>query len=262
MKITVDGVPAFAATGGRVPREADPTVVFIHGAGMDHTVWTLQTRFFAHHGRNVLALDLPGHGRSEGDPCSTIEAHAAWLLRALDAAKLDRAALVGHSMGALIALAAAAAAPTRVWALALLGAASEMPVHPDLLRDAREGRHNAIDLVASWGFGRRAHLGGAKAPGLWLLGQGVRLLERDAKRVLAVDLATCAAYRGAKDAAAGVRCPTMIIAGALDRMTPPRGAVELAGLIDGARVVQLAGCGHMMMVEQPDLTLDALTEVV
>lgn len=262
MIITVDGIPAFAATGGRAPHETDPTVVFIHGAGMDHTVWTLQTRFFAYHGRNVLALDLPGHGRSGGEPLGTIEAHAEWLVRALDAAELDRAALVGHSMGALVALAAAAAAPGRIWSLALLGAAPEMPVHPDLLRDAREGRHNAVDLVASWGFGRRAHLGGARAPGLWLLGQGVRLLERDAMRALAVDLAACAGYRGTKDAAAKVRCPTMIIAGALDRMTPPRGAVELAGLIEGARVAEIAACGHMMMVEQPDATLDALAEVV
>lgn len=262
MQVMVDGFPVFAATGGRAPRAPEPNVIFVHGAGMDHTVWSLQTRFFAHHGRNVFALDLPGHGRSGGEPATTIEASAAWLLRAMDAAGIERAALVGHSMGALIALAAAASAPDRVWALALLGVAPEMRVHPDLLREAAAHDHNAVDLVTSWGFGRRAHLGGAQAPGLWMLGQGVRLLERDATRALAIDLAACASYAGARVAAPRVRCPTLILSGTLDRMTPPRGAEELAGLIAGARVVALPGCGHMMMVEQPDRTLDVLAEVV
>ncbi|MBL8699966.1 MAG: alpha/beta hydrolase [Alphaproteobacteria bacterium] len=262
MNLTVDGLPVFAATGGRVARAPDPNVIFLHGAGMDHTVWTLQTRFFAHHGRNVFALDLPGHGRSAGEACESIEAYAAWILRAMDAAGLERAAIVGHSMGALIALAAAAVSPQRIWAVALLGAAPAMPVHPDLLREARAQDHNAIDLVASWGFGRRAHLGGAQAPGMWLLGQGVRLLERDQGRTLATDLAACAAYDGARDAAGRVRCPALVLAGAQDRMTPPRGAAELGALIEGARVVAIEGCGHMMMVERPDAVLDALTEIV
>lgn len=262
MQVMVDGKTVFAATGGRAPRAPEPNVIFVHGAGMDHTVWTLQTRFFAHHGRNVFAIDLPGHGRSGGDPAATIEESADWLLRAMEAAGIERSALVGHSMGALIALAAAARAPDRIWALALLGVAPEMRVHPDLLREAAAHDHNAVDLVASWGFGRRAHLGGAQAPGLWMLGQGVRLLERDAARALSVDLAACAAYAGARLAAPRVRCPTLVLAGALDRMTPPRGAAELAGLIEGARVVTLPGCGHMMMVEQPDRVLDTLAEVV
>lgn len=262
MDITVDGKRAFAATGGRTRRAAEPDVVFIHGAGMDHTVWTLQTRWFAHHGRNVVALDLPGHGRSDGAPLERIEDHAAWLVRALDAVGSAKAALVGHSMGALISLAAAAAAPERVWAVALLGAGPAMPVHPDLLSAARAGDHVAVDLLVSWGLGRRAHLGGAQAPGTWMMGGSTRLLERDAHAALAVDLAACNAYAGAKEAAASLRCPALIIAGALDRMTPPKGAAELAGLMTAGRVVTLANCGHMMMIEQPDRTLDALAEIV
>src|SRR5208282_6918113 len=98
---------------------------------MDHTVWTLQTRYFAHHGRSVLAVDLPGHGRSEGPQPGSIEGYAEWMARLIEAAGAARAALAGHSMGALIALEAAARAPERVSALALLGVAARMPVHPD-----------------------------------------------------------------------------------------------------------------------------------
>src|SRR5262245_9076349 len=133
MDFTVDGQRVFAATGGRAPRAGQPSVVFVHGAGMDHTVWTLQTRWFAHHGRSALAVDLPGHGRSAGAPLGAIAAQADWLLRFLDAAGLESAALVGHSMGALACLEAASRAPQRIWALALLAAAPELKVHPELL---------------------------------------------------------------------------------------------------------------------------------
>src|SRR5262245_7137042 len=212
---------------------------------MDHTVWTLQTRWFAHHGRSALAVDLPGHGRSAGPPLGSIGAQAAWLLRLLDAAGLESAALVGHSMGALICLEAAAKAPARIWALALLGAAPELKVHPDLLAAAKGGEHVAIELVSSWAYGKRAHLGGAQAPGTWMLGGATRLLERGQAGALAADLAACDAYADARAAAKAVRCPALVVAGAIDRMAPARGARELAGLIDDSRVVEIAGSGHM-----------------
>ncbi len=262
MEFIVDGKPVFAATGGRARRPAEPNIVLIHGAGMDHTVWTLQTRFFAHHGRNVFALDLPGHGRSGGAPQARIEDYADWLLRALDAARIEKAALVGHSMGALIALEAAAASADRIWAVGLLGVAPEMPVHRDLMGAADSGDHAAIDLLTSWGFGRRAHLGGAQAPGMWMLGIGTRLLERDTRNALAVDLRACDAYAGARAAAAALRCPALLVAGTLDRMTPAKGAQELGALMAEARLVTLSECGHLMMIEQPDATLDALQGIV
>jgi pimeloyl-ACP methyl ester carboxylesterase len=262
LQLDVDGKPVFVATGGQTPKPALPALVFLHGSGMDHTVWTLQTRYFAHHGRAVLALDLPGHGRSAGPALDSIEALADWVLRALTAAGYERGALVGHSMGALIALEAAARAPQRIWALGLLGVAERMPVHPDLLKAAAANDHNAIDLVAAWGFGRPAHLGGARAPGTWMLGGGVRLLERASPGVLAADLAACNAYQGATAAAAKLRCPVLLLSGDADRMTPASGAAALAKRMDDARPHVLAGAGHMMMVEQPDATLNALAEIV
>jgi len=262
MILTVDGQEVFAATGGRAFDPAQQSILFVHGAGMDHTVWALQTRYFAHHGRNVLALDLPGHGRSPGTPLKSIEDMAAWVGRLLDAAGIGAAALAGHSMGALVALAAAAALPGRVRALALLGAAPSMPVHPDLLAAAQANNHRAVELVTSWGHGRAGHLGGNRAPGLWLMGGAERILERSAPGVLHSDLAACAAYAGAPEAAARIACPCRVIAGEGDLMTPAKAGARLAEAIPDADFALIPGSGHMMMLEKPDETLDALRPIL
>lgn len=258
MELRVDGARVFAATGGRPFDAAKPAMIFVHGAGMDHTVWPLQARWFAHHGRSVLAVDLPGHGRSEGKPLESISALGAWLGQLVAASGAREAALVGHSMGALASLEAAAQAPERVVKLALLGISAPMAVHPDLLKAAQSGETLASELVASWGFGRRAHLGGNQAPGLWMLGGGMSLLETGPHGALGIDLAACNAYQGAAEAAARVRCPTLFLCGAADIMTPPKAAATLAAHIPGAETITLPDAGHMMMIEQPDATLAAL----
>jgi pimeloyl-ACP methyl ester carboxylesterase len=262
MDLAVGGLRAFAATGGRAFDARQPVVVFIHGAGMDHTVWALQARYFAHHGRSVLALDLPGHGRSGGSPLRAIGTMSAWVLAALDAVGVANAALVGHSMGALIALEAAAAAPDRVRALALLGVAERMPVHPDLQAAADAEERLAPELVSSWGHGRSGHFGGNPAPGLWMMGSALSLLERAPAGALAADLAACNAYDGALAAAAHIRCPTLLLLGAADRMTPPAKAAPLAAAITSARTVILPDAGHMLMTEGPDAVIDALGRAV
>jgi pimeloyl-ACP methyl ester carboxylesterase len=262
MRLRVDGEPVFAATGGRAFDPQQPTVMFIHGAGMDHTVWALQTRYLAHHGRSVLAVDLPGHGRSGGSPLRSIEAIADWIPRVLDAAEVAAAALVGHSMGALVALATAAAAAGRVRSLALLGVAERMPVHPDLQAAADGGQRLAPELVASWGHGRSGHVGGNPAPGLWMMGGALTLLERAPAGVLAADLAACNAYDGTIAAAARVACPTLLLLGAADRMTSPAKARPLAEAIKDARTLILLDAGHMLMTERPAAVIDALREVV
>lgn len=258
MNLTVAGKRVFAATGGR-PLDPDlPAILFVHGAGMDHTVWALQTRYFAHHGRSVLAVDLPGHGRSEGEGLDSIAAIADWLAQVITAAGYREAALVGHSMGALAAFECAARHPDQVRALALLGAAPKMPVHPDLLAAAEADDGRAFGLITSWGHGRAAHLGGHPAPGLWMLGGGERLLERSAPGVLHRDLAACNAFDHAAETARRVRCPTKLVLGSDDLMTPARAGAKLAALIAGAETTVIEGAGHMMMIERSDDTLDAL----
>jgi pimeloyl-ACP methyl ester carboxylesterase len=258
MELVVAGKRAYAATGGKAFDAAQPTIAFLHGAGMDHTVWALQTRWFAHHGRNVLALDLPGHGRSEGPALRGVGDMADWVIETLGAAGAKKAALVGHSMGALVALEAAARTPDRVRALALLGMTPLMPVHPDLLGAAERGEHRAIDLITNWALGKRAQIGANEAPGLWMTHATMRLLERADAKALAGDFAACDAYKGAEAAARATTCPVLLLAGSDDRMTPAPKAAAFASAFKDARAVTLPAAGHMMMLEQPTATLDAL----
>lgn len=256
--LDVDGRKAHAATGGLDFDAALPLVVFIHGAAMDHTVWALQSRYFAYNGRAVLALDLPGHGRSEPPALTTIAEMGAWVWRAIDAAGGGRAALVGHSMGALVALEAARQAPARARALALIGTGAAIPVSDDLLAASRDDRPRAERMIIAWGFGKRAHIGGMRAPGLWMTGGGLSLLERSAESLLATDMAATNAYDEGLAAAAEVRCPTLVLCGDDDRMTPVRVAKPLVEALAEATMVVLPGSGHMLPIEQPDRTLDAL----
>ena len=258
MQFEVSGRAVFAATGGRPFDPARPAMVFVHGAGMDHTVWSMQARYFAHHGFSVLAFDLPGHGRSDGPPPDGIEDCADWLLQALAVAGAEAPRLIGHSMGALIALAAAARLGAEAGGLALLGAVPRMAVHPDLLKAAGDGDHAAVETMVGWGVGRRAQMGGFRAPGAWVAGASLRLLEKADPAVLAADLPACDRWGGAMEAAAAVTCPALVLFGSDDRMTPPRQGAALADAIPGAQKVTLAEAGHMMMIEQPDETLDAL----
>lgn len=262
MELSVDGRTVFAATGGKTFDPAAPAIVFIHGAGGDHTVWALQTRYFAWHGSSVLAIDLPGHGRSDGPLLETVDALADWTIRLLDAAGVEAAAIVGHSLGAMVALAAAARYPVRIRAMALLGVAERMVVHPELLAASRAGDHLAHELITSWGYARRSHIGGQRMPGMWMTGGTLRLLERSRPGVLAADLAACEDFAGAPAAAAKVTCPALFVLGANDRMTAPAAAVPLAEKIAGSRTIMVPDAGHFLMIEQPDRTLDALREIL
>jgi len=262
MELTVDGRRVHASTGGRPFDPALPAIVFLHGASMDATVWKLMTRYFAWHGRSVLAVDLPGHGRSDGPAIGSIEGMADWLLHLLDTAGLERAALVGHSMGCLVALDAAGRQPERVSALGFCGGAARIPVADVLLHSSAAGEHLAMELINSWGFGRKAQFGGYRVPGLWMLGCGIRIFEHAAKGVLHADLAACNDYRAGAERAGQVRCPTLVIAGERDVMTPVKAGRSLADSIAGARFVVLPGIGHIMPEEAPDETLDALRTLI
>lgn len=262
MELQVDGKRAFATTGGRAFDPAQRTVILVHGAGMDHTVWVLQTRYFAHHERNVLAVDLPGHGRSEGPALTSIGDMADWLARLLDAASVGGVAVVGHSMGSLVALELSARHPERVESAALLSTAMPMAVSEELLAAARANDHDAIDMITVWGHGRGAQLGGHKVPGLWMTGTAERLLEQAADSVLYTDLSACNDYRDGLEAASKVRCSVLMVVGREDRMTPPRAARALADAFPEAQTVVIDGCGHMMMVEKPDQVLDSLKDAV
>ena len=126
MRIDMHGTECYAYTGSRPLDAGKPAIVFVHGAANDHSVWALQSRYFAHHGFSVLAVDLPGHGRSGGAALTTIEAIGEWIPQVLDATGVTQAAVVGHSLGSLATLACAARHSDRVTKVALLGPAVPM----------------------------------------------------------------------------------------------------------------------------------------
>jgi len=258
MRFAVAGSDVYAYTGTRPFVAALPTVVFLHGAAHDHSVWLLQSRYLAHHGRNVLAVDLPGHGRSGGDALASVEAIADWIPALLDAAGVGAAALVGHSMGSLAVLECAARHPERATRIALLGPAAPMPVAESLLEAAKQNDHLAYELITGWSYSPGKQLGGNKVPGVWLVGNAMRLLERSRPGVLATDLAACNQYAAGLAAAARIRSPALVVVGARDIMAPPRNAKDLVRALPDARVVDLPDCGHALMAEQPDGVLDAL----
>ncbi len=258
MRLIVDGTETFASTGGRDFDPALPAVVFLHGAGFDHSVWALLARFFANRGFAVLAPDLPGHGRSAGAPLSSIAAMADWTAALIDAAGVRAARLVGHSMGSLVALETAARHPKKVTSLALIATAAPMRVSDDLLNAAKANDHAAIDMIAIWSNGYRATLGGSPAPGLWMLGGAERLLERAGPGVLFADLSACNDYRDALAAAKKVTVPSIVILGGRDLMTPAKSGRAIAEAIPACRLTVLEGAGHMLMSERPDDVLAAL----
>lgn len=258
MKLTVGGREAYVYTGTRPFDASRPSVLFVHGAGNDHSVWVLQSRYFAHHGMNVLALDLPGHGRSAGPALASVEAIADWLVAVLDAAAIATASIVGHSLGSLAALACAARHPARVAKIALLGPAVPMAVSDALLDAAKANDHVAYELVNGWSTSPGKQIGGNTVPGQWLLGLSMRLLERTPPGVFHADLAACHAWTGGLEAAAAVRCPALVILGARDLMAPPRTAKALIDTLSDVRTVTLPETGHSMMAEEPDAVLDRL----
>ena len=257
MQLTVNGTQTFAATGGQPFDAKLPSVVFLHGAGFDHSAWALHSRWFAHHGFAVLAVDLPGHGRSQGKPLTSIEAMADWTIALLDAAGGKQAKLIGHSMGSLIALEAAARHPSRVTELCLIGTSDAMAVSADLLGAAENNDHDAIDMVSIWGLGFSAEIGGSLAPGVWMHSGALRTLEAAKAGVLHADLAACNAYRNAATAARGVDLPVTLVLGERDIMTPAKNGRALAAAFPHARTLLLKGAGHMMMAERPDEVLAA-----
>lgn len=262
MIVTVNNLQAHAATGGQETNPDSPTVVLIHGAGMDCTVWSLQTRYLAHRGFNILAVDLPGHGLSEGETLETVEAMAQWLGQFLRAAGVEQAHLLGHSMGTFIALEVAAKQPDLVTSIVLMGTAPGMPVHPQLLSDAESNLKAAAALMVSWSHDKPAHIGNNPTPGLWMLGGARALVERSKPGVLASDFAACAAYEGAVDCAQNVTCPSVVMVGSGDKMTPAKAGVKLAASLTNAEVIRLEDAGHMMMIEQATLVKRALLRML
>jgi pimeloyl-ACP methyl ester carboxylesterase len=258
MILEVAGREAYAYTGGKPFDPALPTVAFVHGGQHDHSVWILQSRYLAHHGFGVLAFDLPGHGRSAGPSLPDVDAMAAWVLDAAEAAGAQRLSIVGHSMGSLIALEAAGQAPARVASVALLGCVFPMKVSDALLAATRDDEARAFDMINEWSHSGITHRPGNPAPGFSVYIENLRLMQRQVPGVLATDFAACNAYAKGAERASALECPALFVSGERDMMTPPKAARALIERVRNHRVTVIPGCGHAMMAERPDAVLDAL----
>ena len=267
MHIQVNGAAIYCYTGGKAFDAAKPTVVFIHGVLNDHSVWALQSRYMANHGWNVLAIDLPGHCRSGGKAPASVEDAATFIGQLMDELPedkgLQKAALIGHSWGSLIAMEAAAQLKERISHLVLVGTAFPMKVSPALLESALHTPEQAIQLVNTFS---RATLAPPNGAGSWVFGAGMAL----GRRVLASNTDTnllhtgftaCDSYRGGEAAMAQITAPVLFVLGEQDQMTPPKAA---KGLIEAAKAagkqvkVQMIPNGHNQMTESPDATLFAV----
>ena len=274
MMLTVNGKQVFAATGGVEPDDGRrPAMVLLHGAGMDSSVWQLQTRYLAHRARAaglgaVLALDLPGHGRSEGPALESIPAMSNWLADVLgrfdgagnggdgtvdgDGSGHRAPVIVGHSMGTYIGLDLAANHPEAVRRLVLVATSATMPVHPDLMDASEADLPRAAALMTGWGHARPNLVGPHPAPGMAMAAGAQALIERSRPDALASSLRACAAFEEATDIAAAVGCPVIIVVGSADKMTPARAAGPIhQALVDGGTDVELITLpvGHMLMTE-------------
>jgi pimeloyl-ACP methyl ester carboxylesterase len=268
MYLKVDGHETYCYTGGKPFDASKPTIVFIHGVVNDHSVWILQTRYLAHHGFNVLAVDLPGHCRSEGEAPASVQDAAQFVAALLDAAKISRAALVGHSWGSLIALEAASRLKERVTHLVLVGTAFPMKVSSMLLETSLNEPMKALEMINVFSRSTLAPPPSALGPGTWVYGAGMAL----GRRVIASNskvnvfhrgFKACDSYANGETAIAAIACPVLFLLGAQDQMTQAKAAQTLiAKARDAGKQVQVVSLpvGHHQMTELPDDTLFAIRD--
>lgn len=227
-------------------------IVFVHGAGLDGSCWRYQTQYFD----DSIAVDLPGHGESDGPPYKTIAEYADWLGDEIRRTGAEPVALVGHSMGSLVALETAARNPDMVSHLVLIGTSARMAVNADLLAAARARDASAAAMVIKWTLPRDSGYG---RPKNWALALAESFIEAAASGILANDLDASNDYANTLQVAAKVRCPTLLLLGENDKMTPPTRAQPLAAALSDARIVIVEKVGHMVPLEKPAEVNEAIT---
>jgi pimeloyl-ACP methyl ester carboxylesterase len=263
MRFKVNNEEVFASTGGRPFDKNKPLIIFVHGSGLTHMCWVLQTRSFAFHGYSVLALDLPGHGLSEGKSLRSIEEMAEWLKDVIDTVGFKETSLVAHSQGCLISLECAARYPEKIKTLSLMGGAGAIPMNPELLALAEKSDPKAVDLMMDFAHGPSGHFGGHPVPGLYHMNTGSMLVQsREIKDTLGVDFRACQNYINGFDAAKKLSLPTLSILADQDRMCRLKDGQKLAKHIKNSEVHIIKNCGHMMLLEEADQTLAILKKFI
>ena len=220
------------------------TIVFLHGSGLSHIVWSLAEQFFSSKNYNVLSIDLPGHGNSDGPCLDSVEKIADWMEKVFDKLKLKNLILVGHSQGCLEILEYSSKYKERLKKLVFVGGSNKMPVHPDLIELAQSGHSDAVKLMMKWGYeGSKKFIGGNPV-------EKIIQSPRDISEILAVDLNACNNYSNGSEAAKVIDLPSMLIFGELDKMVNLESGKKFSNLIKNSTTHVIKGCGHMIMIEK------------
>lgn len=259
MYLTVNGNQSYVATGGKEFDNTLPTVVFLHGSGLDHRSWALQTRWFAFHGYSVIAPDFPGHSLSQGEPLDSIEQMADWLWQLLDEMDVEVTSLVGHSQGALVVMEAAAMKPDRVRSISLIASATTIAVNEQLLAMSKNDQPSAVDAMLTWGFGEAYQFGRSNIPGQAPIGIGHQIM---CDNPLHADLRACQTYTNGKQAAAKITAPAQLILAKNDRMTPLKFGLQLSELLANNQHTKVLDVGHMIPMEAPEKCLSELQKFI
>ena len=253
MYFEVNGKQVFATNGGKAFDKRKPTVIFLHGSGLDHTFWGLHSRFFAFRNYAVLVPDLPGHTHSEGPELTSIEAMADWLNDVVEALGIDNISLVAHSQGCLTALEFASRYPQKLRTVSFIASGLATPVNPALIDSAENHPEAAIAMMLSWGFGSAGHLHQGPIPGNSMVAGGRKVMRGNVPNELATDLKACNAYRNGKQAAAKISGPIQVILAGKDRMAPSAATTELVDHLADPEVHIVPQSGHMVPQEAPDV---------
>ena len=233
-----------ASDAGQELDQKKETIIFLHGSGLSHIVWSLVEQFFSNKNFNVLSIDLPGHGNSEGPCLKTIEEIADWLEKVFVKLKLEKVILIGHSQGCLEMLEYSNKYKNRLKKLVFIGGSYKMPVNQDLIDLAENGDSDAVKLMMKWGYeGSKKFIGGNPIK---------RIIQspRDISQILGVDLVACNNYANGSSAVKTIDCPTMFVFGALDKMVNIEVGKKFANMVDNSSTHIIDGCGHMIMIEK------------
>ena len=244
MIITVQNKSVHASDAGQGIESSKDTIVFLHGSGLSHIVWSLTEQFFSNKNFNVLSIDLPGHGNSEGPCLDSIEKIADWLEKVFEELKLKNLIIVGHSQGCLEALEYSFKYKNRLKKIVFVGGSYRMPVNKDLIDLATDGDSDAVKLMMKWGFeGSKKFIGGNPV-------EKIIQSPRDISEILAVDLIACNNYQNGSNAAKAINCPALFIFGELDKMANLENGKKFANLVNNSITHIIIGSGHMIMIEK------------
>jgi len=234
----------YASDAGQELDNKKDTIIFLHGSGLSHIVWSLVEQFFSNKNFNVLSIDLPGHGNSEGPCLNTIEEIAEWLEKVFVKLKLEQVILVGHSQGCLEMLEYLNKYKSRLKKLVFVGGSYKMPVNKELIELAQNGNSDAVKLMMKWGYeGSKKFIGGNPV-------QRIIQSPKDISKILAVDLVACNNYTNGSNAVKAIDCPTMFIIGTLDKMVNIEVGKKFANMVNNSTTHIIDGCGHMIMIEK------------